>query len=201
MISRKGSRVHRLAGNVFFVSMVCMSIGGVLTGYIRENAGGILVAVFAFYSVTTAWMTIKRKQGEIGKFEYGAFSFVLITGLITLVIGLGVEIGSIVVKDGGPGSFYFFTIIAIIFASGDLRMILQKGVSGAQRLARHIWRMGFTFFFSALSFFLGQQQVFPEWVVSTPILYIPEVLIIFLTVFWMYKVLSRKSSWQPSEFA
>ncbi|MCG8415040.1 MAG: hypothetical protein MI746_12545 [Pseudomonadales bacterium] len=194
MISRKGSRVHKQAGFIFVVSMICMAVGGILTGYIRENAGGILVAVFALYSVVTAWMTIHRKEGEIGIFEHGAFSFISITGLITLAIGLGVESGRIAVKDGGPGSFYFFTVVAIIFASGDLRMMLKKGISGAERLARHIWRMNFTFFFGALSFFLGQQQVFPEWILNTPILYVPEVLILSLTAFWLYEVLIRKSS-------
>ncbi|PCI77741.1 MAG: hypothetical protein COB20_07455 [SAR86 cluster bacterium] len=173
-----------------------MSVGGVVTGLIRENIGGVLVAVLACYSVTTAWMTLRREEGKIGLFEYGALVFVLVFVAITLAIGLSVASGNMVLKDGTPASVFFFTIVALIFASGDIRLILRKGIYGMQRLARHIWRMCFTFFFGALSFFLGQQQVFPDWIVETPVLYVPEIVIVLFAAFWLRKVLSSKGSWQ-----
>ena len=198
MITRKGSKLHRRSGNLFFISMACMSIGGMLTGHIRGNIAGVLVASLALYSVATAKLTLERNENEIGRSEYVALFYILVAIVTIFVMALGLEREVIVVKDATPTGNYIFTVIALIFASGDIRLILRRGISGVQRIARHIWRMCFTFFFSALSFFLGQPQVFPEWILSTPLLYLPEVLIIFLTIFWLYKVLSSKSGWQLS---
>jgi uncharacterized membrane protein len=199
MVTRKGSVIHRRAGNLFFLAMSFMAIGGMLTGHIRGSVTGIFVASLALYSVATAKLTLERSEGEIGRSEYVALLYIIIAFSTTLAIGIGTDKGLLVLKDttgeiSSSGGWYFFSFIALLFASGDIRLILGKGLSGAKRIARHIGRMCFTFFFSALSFFLGQQQIFPEWVIETRLLYIPELLILFFTIFWIYRVLSEKAT-------
>ena len=50
---RKGSRRHRMAGNVFVVSMLCMAIAGVYLAFMKSQAGNVLSGVFTFYLVST----------------------------------------------------------------------------------------------------------------------------------------------------
>jgi len=45
--------------------------------------------------------------------------------------------------------------VMLLAAAGDVRMLLRGGIQGAQRIARHLWRMCFGLFIAAGSFFLG----------------------------------------------
>ena len=67
-------------------------------------------------------------------------------------------------------------------------MILRGGVSGGQRIARHLWRTCFALFFAASSFFLGQQKVMPVFMHGSPILFLPEIAILGLMIFWLFRV-------------
>ena len=60
---------------------------------------------------------------------------------------------------GGVLTFYLVTTATV----GDVRMLVRGGVSGAQRIARHLWCMCFALFFRHRLLFLGQQQVFPRF--------------------------------------
>jgi hypothetical protein len=69
-------------------------------------------------------------------------------------------------------------IVAAFAASGDVRMIVRAGASGAQRLPRHRWRMSAALFVAAGSFFLGQPQFFPPAVRSSGLRAVPTLLVL-----------------------
>jgi hypothetical protein len=75
----------------------------------------------------------------------------------------------------------------------DLRMILRGGVFGAQRIARHLWRMCVALLITAASFFLGQQQVFPAPLRGSPFPFVPEITVLGLLIFWLVRV--RCTNW------
>ena len=58
--------------------------------------------------------------------------------------------------------FSIFATVALLAGAGDVRMIRSRGLQGAARLARHLWRMSFALFIGAFSFFLGQAKVIPK---------------------------------------
>ena len=66
--------------------------------------------------------------------------------------------------------------------------MLVGGISGRQRIARHLWRMCFGWFIATGSFFLGQQQVFPARLRGSPALLVPALLPLALLIFWMIRV-------------
>lgn len=71
-------------------------------------------------------------------------------------------------KDGySPGVYFGSGFVALLAVVGDVRMIVRGGIFGAQRIARHVWRMCIALFVASGSFFLGQQQVFPAAVRNT----------------------------------
>ena len=91
--------------------------------------------------------------------------------------------------DGLPaGISYVFAGVMAFFAAGDLRMILRGGIYGTQRIARHLLRMCYAVFTAAGSLFLGQMQVFPEFIRDTAVLFVLPIVPPVLMVFWLIRV-------------
>ena len=68
--ARKGGRLHRAAGNVFFVSMLVMAaFAAWLAVAMPGQIVNLFIAIFAFYLVATAWLTVRRHEGAIGLSE------------------------------------------------------------------------------------------------------------------------------------
>src|SRR5229473_6557237 len=78
MVFRKGSGLHAAAGNVFFVSMLSMSgAGAYMAAFIRPNNGNVMGGSLLFYLVSTAWMAARRKEREVGIFDWSALLVIL----------------------------------------------------------------------------------------------------------------------------
>jgi len=188
---RKGQRLHRIAGNVFFVSMLIMcAIGAVVAPFLPQPQWtSTLVAVLTSYLVATSWVTIKRKKGTVGRFEIGALLVPLTVAVTLVTLGLQAANRPTGSSAAAPLPAYFvFAAIAALAAALDLRVILRRGVSGAQRITRHLWRMCGALLIASFSFFLGQPQVFPASIRGSPILFVPEIAVLVLMIFWLVRV-------------
>src|ERR1700709_927306 len=72
LIAAKGRRLHRAAGNVFFVSMLAMSgVAAVVAPMLPDRLSGLMGA-FVFYLTLTAWTVVRRPAASIGRVERGA---------------------------------------------------------------------------------------------------------------------------------
>jgi hypothetical protein len=78
--------------------------------------------------------------------------------------------------------------VAVLAAIGDVRLLMRGGISGAGRIARHLWRMCFALFIAAASIFLARQQLFPALLRKTGALVFLSVLPLVLMVFWLLRV-------------
>jgi len=189
MCFRKGSPRHRWSGNVFVISMLCLSASGAYVGFMRQQTLNGMMGVLTFYLVTTAWLTAKRRDGEVATLDWWALLVPLAVGAILVVLGFDTANSETGTKGGySPAEYFIFGSIALLFAAGDVRMLLRGGVFGSQRLARHLTRMCFALFIAAGSFFLGQPQVFPEGLRNTNLLFIPSLLPLVLLLFWRLRV-------------
>lgn len=190
----KGGRLHRAAGNVFFVSMLTMATMATCLAALIPQRNNVVGGVFVFYLVGTAWMTVRRREGSAGLFEYSAILVALAVVVADLIFGLQATHSPKGKLDGFPAAIYFGTAcIAAIGAAGDLGMILRGGISGARRIARHLWRMCLALFFAAGSFFIGQQKVMPAFMHGSPILLALGISPLFVMVFWLIRV--RLTKW------
>ncbi|MBI1213078.1 MAG: hypothetical protein GC190_16565 [Alphaproteobacteria bacterium] len=186
LVFKKGSAAHRAAGNIFFVSMLTMSgIGAVVAPMLNDRVSST-AGVLTFYLVATAWAAALRKDGNIGVFERIAIVVplsVLVVGAIFIYMAAHDPSGTV---DRQPvQALYIFLLIGAIAALGDVHNILRRGLSGAQRIARHLWRMCFSLFIATGSFFLGQQQVLPKEWHGSPLLFLPVLAPLALMVFWL----------------
>jgi uncharacterized membrane protein len=197
LLVEKGQRLHRLAGNVFFASMLTMSaIGACAAPFLpHPQWSSTAMGVFVFYLIGTAWMTVRRKEGSAGRFEIGAFLVALSVATAVLTMGLQAARGAARQPAQPPPPFYFILAALVAFAAAmDLRMILRDGLYGAQRIARHLWRMCVALLIATFSFFLGQQQVFPASLRGSPILYVPEIMVLGSLIYWLVRVRFPKRS-------
>ena len=68
--AKKGERLHRVAGTIFFFSMLVMAVfAGWLAIAIPGQMSNLLGAILTFYLVATGWLTVRRKQRTVGRAE------------------------------------------------------------------------------------------------------------------------------------
>ena len=185
---RKGSRGHRVAGTVFVLCMLCVSAIGAYLGFMKSEADNVLGGIFAFYFVATAWATVRRGQTRTWTLEWSAPLVALAIAAVWVTWALEVELGRMAVRENSSaGGYLFFGVLAVLCATGDLRM-LRRGLSERQRLMRHLWRMCFGWFIATVSFFLGQPQVFPVWLRGSFVLMIVAFLPLLALGFWFARI-------------
>jgi uncharacterized membrane protein len=205
MFARKGEFLHRMAGRVFFVSMlVCTGIGAVVAPFLDDGQRPNTVAgVLSFYLVLSAWLAVRRPELVAGRFEVAGFVVALLSAAAGIVFMLQASNSPTGTIDGSPPqAFIFFLTAGGFAAASDLKVILLGGISGAPRVARHLWRMCTGLFIAAGSFFLGQQQLFPESIQGSPYLFVPVLLPLVVMAFWLIRV--RLTNWytrSPHEVA
>jgi len=194
MAFRKGSGLHGAAGTVFFVSLLSASgAGAYIAAFLHPISANVMGSVLTFYLVATAWVAAKRRNGKAGIFDLGALLFALAIGAAGVTWGFQAASSQTGLKDGYPPFLYFiFGSIALQFAGSDIRTLVRGSVTGAQRIARHLWRMCLALLFAALSFYPSRAHLFPRWLNETNLLYVPHVLLVGAMFFWLYRVSVRK---------
>ena len=191
LVFRKGSRLHRMAGKLFVVSMLIMSgIGACVAPFLPvPERASVLAGVVTFYLVFTALAAVKRKAGSFGLFDVAVlFASLCITAAAAILIWMASHspTGTL---DGQPRqAFYIFIIIGTLATVGDLRLVLRRGITGAARIARHLWRMCTALFIATGSLFLGQQKVFPASLRGSSWFFVPELVVVALLLFWLCRV-------------
>ena len=188
LFARKGGRLHRRAGNVFFVSMLTMSGVAAIVAPLLPDRFSALMGVFVFYLTGTAWAVVRRKPRSVGRFEIAASLVPL--GVAAAAFALA-RMGSHLpggLLDGEPSELgYAMTVVALIAAGSDLHMIRRGGLAGPSRVARHLWRMCLALFIAAGSF-AGQPMAQPEAVRGSPWLFLPALGVLVLMVFWLIRI-------------
>lgn len=194
MVYRKGSRGHRLSGDVFVVSMMIMGACGSILALMKHQPDNFFGGLVTFYMVTTGWLTGRNRQQETGLLDWGALVFALMLGGSLLTLSVLVASGQAARQPGVPiGMYFFLAAITLLAAAGDVRVLARGGISGAPRLARHLWRMCFGLFIASGSFFLGKQEFFPA-ALRKPYLLVPmAILPLVMLIYWLVRVRARKS--------
>lgn len=193
MSFRKGSHGHRVAGNVFVVAMLTMGLCGSYLAVMKHQMNNVFGGLLTVYLVSSAWLAGRRREGETNIFDWVGLLMALEIGGSLLTLGFRVANGLAEPQAGVPlGMYFFMGSVPLLAAVGDIRMLLRGGISGRPRLVRHLWRMCFGLFIATGSFFLGQQQVFPEFVRRSHVLFVPALLPLVLLIFWVLRVRLKK---------
>jgi hypothetical protein len=200
LVLRKGGRAHRLAGDVFLASMLIMAgIGASVAPFLPERVS-ILGGLMTFYLVATAWLTVWRPAGTVGRLDAAALAASI--GLVVLTAALGgmAATDPTGTLDGQPWqAFVLFGVMAPLAAIGDLRLLLRRGIAGAQRIARHLWRMCTALFIAAASYFLGQPDFVPEPMRGTAWVFVAPLATLLVMGYWLVRVRWRRPAGRHSQ--
>lgn len=191
---RKGSSLHAAAGTIFFVSMLIMSAtAACIAAFLRPVMINVVAGLLTFYLVSTAWWAAKRRDGSVGIFDVAALVWAFGVGVAGWGFGFQAVQSGTGRVSGIPAPIYFiFGSVALLCAVSDARMLVRGGVAGAERIARHLWRMCLALAIATLSFYPGQAKLFSKAVRATNLLYVPHILLAGSMMFWTYRVLVRK---------
>jgi hypothetical protein len=191
--ARKGSLLHRRAGTAFFVVMLTTALTGAYLGFTGGELANAVAGVVTAYLMVTSWVTIRRGEGEAGIFELGAFLFAAAGAVVACWAAFAA------IRSGSAllGGIPYVTIASIIAlaALADLTVVLRRGLSGRQRVARHLWRMQLGFAAAVGSFFPGQLERFPQFIQDIrPIilLFIPFFAVIAAMLVWLILALATR---------
>jgi len=187
LASPKGSRLHARTGTWFFGAMLTMAGTGAVIAAMKPERISAVVGVMTCYLVATSWRTARRRDGKAGRFELAACAVALGCAIIQLRFGfMALAAGRL--DSLPPQPAFLFAGVAALAVALDLNFILGGGLSNAQRIARHLWRMCAAFLIAAMSFFLGQQKVMPAGWQGSPLLFLPPLAIFAAMVFWQIRV-------------
>ena len=186
---RKGSRRHALAGDVFVVTMPTMAATGAYMALMKSQMGNFLGGVFTFYLVATAWWTARRTERKTDSADWVALLCVSAVTIANLIFGIEAVRSATGRAGGYPAPIYLFGgAVALIAAIGDIRLLMGRGISGTQRIARHLWRMCYALFVASGSIFLARAHLFPAVLRRTGILTLVSFMPLVMMIFWLVRV-------------
>ena len=87
---------------------------------------------------------------------------------------------------------FIFGAVGVLAAAGDLRVIRRRGIQGARRIARHLWRMCFAMWVAAASFFWGPPRRVPEAIRIPALQAIAVLAPIAVMVYWLWRLRRKK---------
>jgi hypothetical protein len=183
-VARKGGPLHARAGTWFFASMLVLGVTAAMLEPFRSPPGFPIGGIIVCYFVATSWVAARRRDGTTGKFEIIACLFILGAAAATAWGGFT---GS-ATTPAGRGPVFAFALMCLLAGLLDLNAILRRKLTTAQRISRHLWRMCVAFFIATGSFFLGQQDVMPQAVRGSPILFVLAFAPFALMAFWLVRV-------------
>lgn len=152
MVARKGARLHRAAGNVFFAAMLAMGGVGAIVAPMLQDYGSAFAGAMTCYLVLTGWLAGRTAQVRGGPLEVAG---VVVLALGMMLVGLlGREaLASPGQQLAGVPWFAYFVMVTVagLIAAADVRVILGPVLTRPRRLTRHVWRMGLALFFALMS--------------------------------------------------
>jgi hypothetical protein len=195
LYARKGATLHKRSGTLFLYAMLVTAIFGMVIAAVRDVAPAINIPAGALttYLVITSLAALRPGLADARWLNVGGLLVVLAICLASFTFAFE-AIANGGMRKGMPAfPFFIFGVPALFAAIGDIRVIRSGARKGASRLARHLWRMCFALFIGAISFFIGQADVFPEPIRIRPLLALPVLAVLVTMFFWLWRLRRRQS--------
>ncbi|MEH6456477.1 MAG: hypothetical protein V7749_09155 [Cocleimonas sp.] len=184
LFAKKGTPIHRKAGTYFTISMLIMLVSGSVAAILKQSLDEIFLGGVVIYSVFTAWLTVYHKKGETGFLETIALAWIVLIAIAAYFANPSWG------DMRNPDTYSLWIGLAICFALGDVRNLLQSGLSGSQRIIRHVWRIGFSLLWAALAFVDKIVKINGSTIEEiTYIVIVPAILILLTTAYWIVNIL------------
>lgn len=154
ILTRKGSRVHRGAGKVFFYNMLGVSITAVGISFSRWNSFLLMIGIFAFFQNYSGYRSVKNKSLKPTKADR--------------VVLLMAAINSVFMLLSMKPVLMVFGLISTLLIAGDIKTFIKTSrneqLNKNQWLIRHIGMMLGTYIATFTAFLVVNVRHFePAW--------------------------------------
>ena len=186
----KGAPLHRRTGMVFVCAMLTTAVLGMVIAVVRGVAPAINVpaALLTSYLVITSLATVRPPAAGSRWLNIGALLVALAVTLASLTFAAEAFANGGTRKGMPAFPFIMFGVAALFASVGDVRMIRSGALTGAPRLARHLWRMCFALFIASISFFIGQADKLPKALRIYPLLVTLVLVPLVAMVYWRVRL-------------
>ncbi len=193
--SRKGRKVHVSAGRVFALSMGLASVLGAILGAIKYETFWITfhAGVLGATLVASGVLAVRIRSRGPKRLFTAVAGLNALNAIALFIAGWYASTLPDARLFGFAAEDYFFLCgMAAIALGGDLRMIFGTTTSNRHRIAQHLLRMCIGFFIAAGSAFTGPgASAFPDAVRNSGVLSLPELTILVIMLFWLWKTLRQ----------
>jgi hypothetical protein len=183
--------------------MLAMAGSGALIAARLPERGTAVIGLITCYLVVTSWHAARSRDGHAGHWEQASLAAAL--ALCTTMVIFSLQAGTSPEGrlDSLPAAAHYpFALIAGIAAVMDLSVLIRGRLEPRQRIARHLWRMCAALLIAALSFFLGQQDEFPEALRGHFLWLLPPLLVAATMLYWILRMrLGRGLKRRPPSLA
>lgn len=191
IVVAKGGRSHRRAGMLFVIGMITGGVFAAGIALYERNYGSLIGGAFTAYLVFTGFTTVRPLAGRNAHAANVALMLVAF-GLALTQLTFGAMAINNPVKGVPTPMILFVGTVALLAAVGDWRLLRAGAITGARRLARHLWRMCFGLFIASGSFFFGQVKFLPRPLRIPALLAALGIAPLIVLLYWMWRVRLRK---------
>ena len=188
LFATKGASLHRSAGQFFVYAMVVMSLSAAYLAAVTAVTTSVVAGVLTSYFVVTGMLTVRRTPMP---------SWIQVAGVaVALSVGLlAFRAGADMMSRGRPEAvpMFIFGGMALLGASGDVRVLRSGGIDGRRGIKRHLWRMCFAMWVAAASFFWGPPNRVPELIRYPPLFPIPVLAPIAVMFYWQWRLRVKRT--------
>lgn len=176
MVVAKGGSVHRVAGKIFFWSMVYIFVSAIILGTYHWRPFLLMVSVLSFYLVYSGYRTLYQKQIHLGK---GVNWYDWLVAAVCGIFMLSFLIWSVDLMVNGTNAILivFFSVGGLFSIITEVKRYIKKPNAKHDWLFNHIGRMvgGFiaavtAFSTNVLTFLPGLAQWLWPTLIGTPLI-------------------------------
>lgn len=183
LLATKGNKTHRLAGKIFFYTMLASALVAIYIALMpnHENSFLLAIGIFTNYFLLSGYAALKYRNRSANILEQSISWIMLLTGIlmIALPIYFNKSINIIITVFG---------ILSIFLAIRDIFLFRKPEQLKEKWLTLHLTKM-VSGYISAFSAFLVANNVFPIVYLNW---FLPGIIGGFYIAYWIGKV--EKSS-------
>jgi uncharacterized membrane protein len=196
MFRKKGDRLHRIVGEVFFYSMMATGASSLFLAIMHPNEFLFIIGVFTLYLASTGKRYLSLRQLGSGQKP------LLIDWIITiamLIAGIGMVVFGVFEAIAGN----MFCILFFVFGLGSLRIVRTDFKNYTKKsdiqnlwLVTHLQRMVGAYIASVSAFLVVNSNFIAPFLAHSPYLFylpwlLPSVFLIPLITKWSKKYAAR----------
>jgi hypothetical protein len=171
---------HVVSGRIFFGGMTAILLTAVPLSLIGGNSFLLLVSIFSFYLAAAGWSYARNRRGTAQRMDWVRSVGMAITSVVMAAYGI-LQLTS---NNNNGIIMLVFSIIGAALSIGDIRTLRAGGVTGKERISRHLTMMLAGFIACITAFVTVNFRFNPNYVLWLA----PTVVITPIIVIWNIKI-------------